>query len=136
MVGTYAQVNSEYELLEDNLNKIDQDQNLIEGNLDILEEELLKLTGNPGPEFSNRQDVLSKCVEVNSKVSGIEDELSKLVEKLNHDDENGAEIKPESLHLNTNTILNNYYETLTKLELMTMNIRVKLNSLNTRDQFN
>lgn len=136
MKDTYEQVNDEYQLIEDKLNKIDQDQTLIESNLDILEKELSSIPGLKIIDNTNKQDILSKCIDINSKVSAAETQLSRMVDQINEDDSGKGEIKPEDIYVNTNTILNNYYENLAKLEIMTLDIRRQLNTFSNNSYIN
>jgi hypothetical protein len=77
-----------------------------------------------------KQDILNKCISLNKQVSGIETELDTMIEEFNHDTEDGGEIRPEQLSLNTQNILNNYFEILQKMEILTLTASNKLDNLN------
>lgn len=102
----------EYKLLDQHLGKIDQDQLLLESKLELLEKQIKDLTKIDDAESQGRHDIINKCVTLNKQVSSIEHELDNMLEEFNHDNGDGSEIRPDRINLNTQEILNNYFEIL------------------------
>lgn len=97
MKNIHSQVTEEYKILDAHLNKIDQDQNLLETKLEVLEKQVKDLTKIDNIDRQGKQDIISKCISLNRQVSGIEGELDTMIEEFNHDTEDGGEIRPENL---------------------------------------
>jgi ABC-type phosphate transport system auxiliary subunit len=112
MKNIHNQVTEEYKILDAHLNKIDQDQNLLESKLEILEKQVKDITKVDNVDKHGKQDIINKCVSLNKQVSNIEGELDTMIEEFNHDTEDGGEVMPENLSVNTQSILNNYFEIL------------------------
>ena len=145
----YNDTNLEYNHVEQTLNKIsgDQDSNL--NKLDILERELenhMKSKGiNPNQQYKpvNQQNILTKCQEMNKKVLQIffnlkqiitvEEEMDKMIEHLNSNT-GGGSTDQNSLQVDTNTILNNFYDSLRQIELVTVRFFLIKNQLSYQEQ--
>jgi hypothetical protein len=52
-----------------------------------------------------------------------------MLEEFNHDNEDGTQIRPEKINTNTQNILNNYFEILQKMEILTLTATTKLDNL-------
>lgn len=120
----------EFQNVDSKFEKISGDQDLVLEKLTFLEKELQNYVtvnniqpGNYGRPI-NQQNILTKCQDMTRKVNIIEKEMDSMINKMGD-----SKVRNDNTYQSdTNTILNNFYESLRQLEIVTVNYQSQLDS--------
>jgi hypothetical protein len=124
----------DYQQVDDNFEKINKDQDNIAKKLEVLEKEIDNQIKSD-PRFANldkpggQQNILTKCQEMTKKVSTLDDEMEKMITKLDENQIDRGVSDSGSLQSDTNMILTNFYDSLRQLEIVTMTYQNQLDQI-------
>jgi tetrahydromethanopterin S-methyltransferase subunit G len=127
MNQAHLSVKEEYKSLDEHLDKISTEQDIIERQLDSFMQELESAGKNTMSDIGNTEPTLiSQCKNLNERLVKIDENVENMINGLNQDTYGSEKLDPDNLTINTNIILNNYFEALRSLEMETLTLRNKL----------